>query len=170
MAIRRLARLALVALLGFGQANAAVADRARQKPPLAIRSGTCQYSAEIQTLLSHLTGPRVRYADEHHIDTMLPHAESAPGRFAFADLHGVGVQQISDAELTGTRLYFTEDASVAISTLKRLGFHVGAAGEILEARKFNDEDGLFVAVKGVPGKRDDRIFPSARSYLFCESV
>ena len=93
-------------------------------------------------------------------------------RFAFGSLHGVGLEHENDAEWDGDVLYFREGVAAAIGMLRQIGFHLDRHGNILEARAFEDSDGLAAEVATVTRGDSDHprhIFPGARSYLLCGS-
>lgn len=106
--------------LGLGLAMALAAGQGETRgadgPALVIGEGGCSFSPQIQRVPASLPG----YSD------MQMHADRRTARFAFEDLHGVGVAESWDAEWSEVRLYFREDLPALKATLERIGLRDGA--------------------------------------------
>ena len=156
----------------IGSGRGATPPSSTKNPPLVIRQSACHFLPPIERRLASLREGYERYASWHNIDLMVQHSSQVATRFAFGSLHGVALEHANDAEWVGDVLYFRENAATAIAELRRLGFHLDRHGNILEARAFEDSDGLAAEVAAVTRGDSDhprQFFPGARSYLLCGS-
>ena len=118
----RLARLALLPVLATALAtHSGVAVAAAHRPILTLDEQGCHYNVRINRLLLSLP----QYHD------MQIHADQQPARFAFGDLHGIGIVESWDGVWMESRLYFREDVSALAEALRLNGLGVEGNGHVV---------------------------------------
>ena len=125
-------------------------------PVMTIGNDGCHFRGEIRQLIASLP---------QHSD-MREHAEKRAVRFAFENLHGVGVVENWDAEWSEVRLYFREDLPALNKALGRIGLQVDGRGHVVVPATLADEMALNIEAN----PNDGRYFAEARSYLACGSA